>query len=80
MYGEIYVDLYLGNLWVMFDGWLVIFDLGMVVYMLLCLCEWLLKILFVVVDGRGEEVVDDLISISMWLEVFDEECYLCEIG
>ncbi|MNN28059.1 putative ubiquinone biosynthesis protein UbiB [compost metagenome] len=52
----------------------------MVAHMPPRLRERLLKILFAAVDGRGEEVADDLISISTRLEAFDEERYLRETG
>ncbi|MEL5920620.1 AarF/ABC1/UbiB kinase family protein, partial [Stenotrophomonas maltophilia] len=42
--------------------------------------ERLLKILFAAVEGRGEEVADELISISTRLEAYDEERYLRETG
>ena len=80
MHGEIHADPHPGNLRVMPDGRLAIFDLGMVAHMPPRLRERLLKILFAAVDGRGEEVADDLISISTRLEAFDEERYLRETG
>ncbi|WP_264830004.1 AarF/UbiB family protein, partial [Klebsiella aerogenes] len=76
VHGEIHADPHPGNLRVMPDGRLAIFDLGMVAHMPPRLRERLLKILFAAVDGRGEEVADDLISISTRLEAFDEERYL----
>lgn len=80
VHGEIHADPHPGNLRVMPDGRLAIFDLGMVAHMPPRLRERLLKILFAAVDGRGEEVADDLISISTRLEAFDEERYLRETG
>ena len=38
--------------------------------------ERLLKVLFAAVDGRGEEVADEIIGISTRLEDYDEERYL----
>ena len=80
VHGEIHADPHPGNLRVMPDGRLAIFALGMVAHMPPRLRERLLKILFAAVDGRGEEVADDLISISTRLEAFDEERYLRETG
>lgn len=80
VHGEIHADPHPGNLRVTPDGRLAIFDLGMVAHMPPRLRERLLKILFAAVDGRGEEVADDLISISTRLEAFDEERYLRETG
>lgn len=80
VHGEIHADPHPGNLRVTPDGRLAIFDLGMVAHMPPRLRERLLKILFAAVDGRGEEVADDLISISTRLESFDEERYLRETG
>jgi len=80
VHGEIHADPHPGNLRVTPDGRLAIFDLGMVAHMPPRLRERMLKILFAAVDGRGEEVADDLISISTRLESFDEERYLRETG
>jgi len=80
VHGEIHADPHPGNLRVTPEGRLAIFDLGMVAHMPPRLRERLLKILFAAVDGRGEEVADDLISISTRLEAFDEERYLRETG
>jgi len=80
VHGEIHADPHPGNLRVTQDGRLAIFDLGMVAHMPPRLRERLLKILFAAVDGRGEEVADEIIAISTRLEAFDEERYLRETG
>jgi predicted unusual protein kinase regulating ubiquinone biosynthesis (AarF/ABC1/UbiB family) len=80
VHGEIHADPHPGNLRVTPDGRLAIFDLGMVAHMPPRLRERLLKLLFAAVDGRGEEVADEIIGISTRLEAFDEERYLRETG
>jgi predicted unusual protein kinase regulating ubiquinone biosynthesis (AarF/ABC1/UbiB family) len=80
VHGEIHADPHPGNLRVTPAGRLAIFDLGMVAHMPPRLRERLLKLLFAAVDGRGEEVADEIIGISTRLEFFDEERYLRETG
>lgn len=80
VHGEIHADPHPGNLRVTDDGRLAIFDLGMVAHMPPRLRERLLKILFAAVDGRGEEVADEIIAISTRLESYEEERYLRETG
>jgi predicted unusual protein kinase regulating ubiquinone biosynthesis (AarF/ABC1/UbiB family) len=80
VHGEIHADPHPGNLRVTPDGRLAIFDLGMVAHMPPRLRERLLKVLFAAVDGRGEEVADEIIGMSTRLEAFDEERYLRETG
>jgi len=80
VHGEIHADPHPGNLRVTTDGRLAIFDLGMVAHMPPRLRERLLKVLFAAVDGRGEEVADEIIGISTRLEAFEEERYLRETG
>jgi len=80
VHGEIHADPHPGNLRVTQDGRLAIFDLGMVAHMPPRLRERLLKILFAAVDGRGEEVADEIIGISTRLESYEEERYLRETG
>lgn len=80
VHGEIHADPHPGNLRVMPDGRLAIFDLGMVAHVPPRLRERLLKVLFAAVDGRGEEVADEIISISTRLEDYNEERYLRETG
>jgi len=80
VHGEIHADPHPGNLRVTPEGRVAIFDLGMVAHMPPRLRERLLKLLFAAVDGRGEEVADEIIGISTRLEFFDEERYLRETG
>lgn len=80
VHGEIHADPHPGNLRVTDEGRLAIFDLGMVAHMPPRLRERLLKILFAAVDGRGEEVADEIIAISTRLESYEEERYLRETG
>ncbi|WP_312320468.1 AarF/UbiB family protein [Stenotrophomonas sp.] len=80
VHGEIHADPHPGNLRVTPQGRLAIFDLGMVAHMPPRLRERLLKVLFAAVDGRGEEVADEIIGMSTRLEAFDEERYLRETG
>jgi predicted unusual protein kinase regulating ubiquinone biosynthesis (AarF/ABC1/UbiB family) len=42
--------------------------------------ERLLKLLFAAVDGRGEEVASEAISMGTRLEDFDEESFMREVG
>lgn len=80
VHGEIHADPHPGNLRVTPQGQLAIFDLGMIAHVPPRLRERLLKLLFAAVDGRGEEVADEIISISTRLEDYDEERYLRETG
>lgn len=80
VHGEIHADPHPGNLRVTPQGQLAIFDLGMVAHVPPRLRQRLLKVLFAAVDGRGEEVADEIIGISTRLEDYDEERYLRETG
>ncbi len=80
VHGEIHADPHPGNLRVTPDKRLAIFDLGMVAHVPPRLRERLLKLLFAAVDGRGEEVAEEIIGISTRLEDYDEERYLRETG
>ena len=80
VYGEIHADPHPGNLLVTPDGRLAIFDLGMVAHVPPRQRDHLLKLLFAAVDGRGEEVAGEAISMGTRLEDFDEESYLREVG
>ncbi|WP_295926273.1 AarF/UbiB family protein [uncultured Xanthomonas sp.] len=80
VHGEIHADPHPGNLRVLADGRLAIFDLGMVAHVPPKLRERLLKLLFAAVDGRGEEVAEETIALSTRLEDFDEERYQRETG
>ncbi len=76
VHGEIHADPHPGNLRVTADQRLAVFDLGMVAHVPPRLRERLLKVLFAAVDGRGEEVADEIIGISTRLEDYDEERHL----
>lgn len=80
VHGEIHADPHPGNLRVTDDNRLAIFDLGMVAHVPPRLRERLLKVLFAAIDGRGEEVADEIIAISTRLEDYEEERYLRETG
>ena len=80
VHGEIHADPHPGNLRVTPQRRLAIFDLGMVAHVPPRLRERLLKLLFAAVDGRGEEVAEEIIAISTRLEDYDEERYLRETG
>ena len=80
VHGEIHADPHPGNLRVTPRRQLAIFDLGMVAHVPPRLRERLLKLLFAAVDGRGEEVADEIIAISTRLEDYKEERYLRETG
>ena len=80
VHGEIHADPHPGNLRVTADNRLAIFDLGMVAHVPPRLRERLLKVLFAAIDGRGEEVADEIIAISTRLEDYEEERYLRETG
>jgi predicted unusual protein kinase regulating ubiquinone biosynthesis (AarF/ABC1/UbiB family) len=78
--GEIHADPHPGNLLLTDDGRLAIFDLGMIAHVPPKRRDRLLKLLFAAVDGRGEDVANEGISISTRLEDFDEERYQREVG
>ncbi|WP_240318599.1 AarF/UbiB family protein [Lysobacter sp. TY2-98] len=80
VHGEIHADPHPGNLLLTNDGRLAIFDLGMIAHVPPRRRDRLLKLLFASVDGRGEDVAIENISISTRLEDFDEERYMREIG
>ncbi|WP_133500995.1 ABC1 kinase family protein [Cognatilysobacter terrigena] len=78
--GEIHADPHPGNLLLPPDSRLAIFDLGMIAHVPPRRRDRLLKLLFASVDGRGEDVAIEGISISTRLEDFDEERYMREVG
>jgi predicted unusual protein kinase regulating ubiquinone biosynthesis (AarF/ABC1/UbiB family) len=78
--GEIHADPHPGNLLLTEDGRLAIFDLGMIAHVPPKRRDRLLKLLFAAVDGRGEDVANEGVSISTRLEDFDEERYQREVG
>ncbi|GAB6197272.1 AarF/UbiB family protein [Lysobacter xanthus] len=80
VYGEIHADPHPGNLLLTEDSRLAIFDLGMIAHVPPKRRDRLLKLLFAAVDGRGEDVGAEGISISTRLEDFDEERYMREVG
>lgn len=80
VHGEIHADPHPGNLLLTNDGRLAIFDLGMIAHVPPKRRDRLLKLLFAAVDGRGEDVANEGISISTRLEDFDEERYMREVG
>lgn len=80
VHGEIHADPHPGNLRITDDGRLAIFDLGMVVHLPPRQRDRLLKLLFAAVDGRGEEVAEEALRLSIRLEEFDEARFLREVG
>ena len=80
VHGEIHADPHPGNMLVTDSQRLAIFDLGMVAHVPPRQREHLLKLLFSAVDGRGEEVADETIAMSIRLEDFDEVRYVREVG
>jgi len=80
VHGEIHADPHPGNLRVLPDNRLAIFDLGMIAHVPPRQRDRLLKLLFAAVDGRGEEVAEESIRMGTRLEDFDEERYLREVG
>ena len=80
VHGEIHADPHPGNLRVTDDGRLAIFDLGMVANVPPRQRDRLLKLLFAAVDGRGEQVAEESISLGVRLEDYDEPRYLREVG
>ncbi len=80
VHGEIHADPHPGNLRVTGDGRLAIFDLGMVTNIPPKRRDCLLKLLFAAVDGRGEQVANEAISMGTRLEDYDEERFVREVG
>jgi len=80
VHGEIHADPHPGNMLVTDDERLAIFDLGMVAHVPPRQREHLLKLLFSAIDGRGEEVADETIVMSIRLDDFDEVRYVREVG
>ena len=80
VHGEIHADPHPGNVLVTNDGRIALLDLGMVAHVPPRQRERLLKVLFAAVDGRGEEVANEVIGMATRLEDFDEERYLREVG
>ncbi len=80
VHGDIHADPHPGNLLVMEDGRLALFDLGMVVHVPPRQRDRLFRLLFAAVDGRGEEAARESIAMGTRLEDFEEERYLREVG
>ena len=80
VYGEIHADPHPGNLLVTDDGRIALFDLGMVAHVPPKQRERLLKLLFAAVDGRGEDVANEAITLGTRLEDFDGERFTREVG
>lgn len=80
VYGDIHADPHPGNLLVMDDGRLALFDLGMVVHVPPRQRDRLFRLLFAAVDGRGEEAAREAIAMGTRLEDFEEERFLREVG
>ena len=80
VHGDIHADPHPGNLLVMDDGRLALFDLGMVVHVPPRQRDRLFRLLFAAVDGRGEEAARETIAMSTRLEDFEEERFLREAG
>jgi predicted unusual protein kinase regulating ubiquinone biosynthesis (AarF/ABC1/UbiB family) len=80
VYGEIHADPHPGNLRVMADGRLAIFDLGMVANVPPRQRERLLKLLFAAVDGRGEQVAQEAIALGTPLDDYDDERFTREVA
>lgn len=78
VHGDIHADPHPGNLLVMEDGRLALFDLGMVVHVPPRQRDRLFRLLFAAVDGRGEEAAREVIAMGTRLEDFEEERYLRE--
>lgn len=80
VHGDIHADPHPGNLLVMEDGRLALFDLGMVVHVPPRQRDRLFRLLFAAVDGRGEDAAREAIAMGTRLEEFEEERYLREVG
>ncbi|GAB3337138.1 ABC1 kinase family protein [Marilutibacter aestuarii] len=80
VHGEIHADPHPGNLRVTADGRLAIFDLGMVANVPPRQRDRLMKLLFAAVDGRGEQVADELIGLSTRLADFDASRFMREVS
>lgn len=77
--GCVYVDLYLGNVLLDEDGYLVVIDVGMVIYLLCLLCFVLLWIMLYVIQGDGDMVVDLCEMMGWCLFEYDCQSYCCVV-
>jgi predicted unusual protein kinase regulating ubiquinone biosynthesis (AarF/ABC1/UbiB family) len=80
LHGDIHADPHPGNLLVMDDGRLALFDLGMVVHVPPRQRDRLFRLLLASIDGRGEDAARESIAMGTRLEDFEEERYLREVG
>ena len=80
IHGQVHADPHPGNLLVTQDDRIALLDLGMVAHVPPRRRERLLKVLFAAVDGRGEDVANEVIGMGTRLENFDEERYVREVG
>jgi len=78
IHGEIHADPHPGNLLLTTDGKLALFDLGMVAHVPPRQRDRLFKLLFAAVDGRGEEVARECVSMGVRLDDFNEERFMRE--
>jgi predicted unusual protein kinase regulating ubiquinone biosynthesis (AarF/ABC1/UbiB family) len=80
VHGDIHADPHPGNLLVMDDGRLALFDLGMVVHVPPRQRDRLFRLLFACIEGRGEDAARESIGMGTRLEDFEEEHYVREVG
>lgn len=80
VHGDIHADPHPGNVLLCPDGRIALIDLGMVATIPPRQRERLLKLVFAAVDGRGEDVARELVSLGTRLEDFDESAYVREIS
>lgn len=80
IHGQIHADPHPGNVLLTNDGRLALLDFGMVAHVPPRQRERLLKVLFAAVDGRGEEVANEVLGMATRLETFDEERFVREVG
>jgi ubiquinone biosynthesis protein len=80
LHGDIHADPHPGNLLVMEDGRLALFDLGMVVHVPPRQRDRLFRLLFASVEGRGEDAARESIAMGTRLEDFEEERYVREVA
>jgi len=70
--GVFYVDLYLGNVLLIFDGWFVLIDFGMVGYIFVFMCDKLIKLIMVLFVNWLDDVSCVVCSFGVELFGFDE--------
>ena len=79
VHGELHADPHPGNIRIVSDGRLAIFDFGMVAYIPPQRRMQLLKLLLAAVEGRGEDVAREAIAMGVRLDGFEPERYEREI-